>query len=137
MIGGDGPASTGGVVGMRLWWVRRGISAKRMSVRVRRKIQTILVIAPVWKSRANFGVSGTARPPDRRRPLTGRACKSGRQGLLRGNGIGQHESENNCKNAQQRQRDQPEIPTCQTGRLDRGTKKAHGEGFRCAPPRLA
>jgi hypothetical protein len=42
--------------GLRLWWVRRGISAKLMSVRVWQGIQTILVIAPVWKPRADFGV---------------------------------------------------------------------------------
>jgi hypothetical protein len=42
--------------GLRLWWVRRGISAKLMSVRVWQGIWTILVIAPVWKPRADFGV---------------------------------------------------------------------------------
>ena len=58
MIGGDGPALGGGAVGwgLRAWRALRGINAKLMSARSRRRIQTIRDIAPVWKPRADFGV---------------------------------------------------------------------------------
>jgi hypothetical protein len=67
MIGGDGPPSTGGGAGggLRLWWVRRGISAKLMSACSRRRIQTIRDIAPGWKPRADFGVKSLCQKPVR------------------------------------------------------------------------
>jgi hypothetical protein len=69
MIGRDGPALEGrrGGWGLRSWWVRRGISAKLMSARSRQRVQTIHVIAPVWKPRADFGVKSLCQKPVRKK----------------------------------------------------------------------
>jgi hypothetical protein len=46
----------------------------------------------------------------------------------------QDESEGYCKNAQQCQRAQSEIPARQTGRIDRGGERAHGAGIPLMSP---
>jgi hypothetical protein len=52
--------------------VRRGISAKLMSVRVWQGIQTVLIIAPAWKPRADFGARLPCQRPVRTKRVQNR-----------------------------------------------------------------
>jgi hypothetical protein len=54
-----------------LWWMGPGITAKLMSVRVKRRIRLILGAAYPWKGRADFGVKSPSRRPNGTKCLNG------------------------------------------------------------------